>query len=529
MSRRAARKTPARAKPVRQPASPTPTAADTPLMSLDEETWRWALVASLGICFAHLFTQRLSPLLLYPDEAQYWVWSRSLAFGYFSKPPMIAWIIAGTTALLGDAEPFVRVSSPLFHAAAGLFVYGAGRNLYDGRVGLIGLLIYALCPGVQIGAFVVSTDSPLCAFLAAALWLYAELQDASARRRLALAAGFGLALGLAFLTKYAVLYALIGVALHLIASKAARRAWTLPAALLALAVFALVAAPNLAWNAAHGFATVAHTANSAAWSGKDLFNFAALGTFLGAQLGVFGPAPFVILVVGGTILAWRRQLSEADTLLVAWAAPPLVIISVEAFVARAYINWAAVAYVPGSVVVAAWLMRWKAWRWTAAIVAGDALIAAILMAVFIHPALADAVGASKALKGLRGWRDLVLLIEQRAQREQLTAPLTAVAVDDRYLYNEGLYYGRNYFGVQGPPLVVWLSGPAPRNEAEVAAPLTVANGRRVVGASFEGEFAVPMMKSFATATDREIDTVGLDRKNSRRLDTFLGEGFLGRR
>jgi len=529
MSRRAARKTPAKAKTVRQPAPPPPNAEATPLMSLDQETWRWALVASLGLCFAHLFTQRLSPLQLYPDEAQYWVWSRSLAFGYFSKPPMIAWIIAGTTALLGDAEPFVRFSSPLFHTAAGLFVYGAGRKLYDGRVGLVGLLIYALCPGVQIGAFVVSTDSPLCAFLAAALWLYAELQDAAGRQRLIFAAGFGLALGLAFLTKYAVLYALISVALHLIASKTARRAWTWPAALLALAVFALVAAPNLVWNATHGFATVAHTATSAAWTGRDLFHLTALGTFLGAQLGIFGPAPFLILVVGAAVLAWRRQLTEADGLLLAWVAPPLVIISAEAFISRAYINWAAVAYVPGSVVVAAWLTRWKAWRWTGVILGAHALIAAILMATFVTPALADAAGASRALKGLRGWRDLVLLIEQRAQREAFTAPLTAVAVDDRYLYNEGHYYGRGYFGVQGPPLVIWLPGPAPRNEAEATAPLTVANGRRVVGASFEGEFAEPMMKSFAKTTDREIDTVGLDRKDSRRLDTFLGEGFIGRR
>ena len=30
---------------------------------------------------------------LYPDEAQYWLWSRTLDFGYFSKPPMVAWTI----------------------------------------------------------------------------------------------------------------------------------------------------------------------------------------------------------------------------------------------------------------------------------------------------------------------------------------------------------------------------------------------------------------------------------------------------
>ena len=36
------------------------------------------------------------------DEAQYWTWSRELAFGYFSKPPMIAWVIRGSTKICGN-------------------------------------------------------------------------------------------------------------------------------------------------------------------------------------------------------------------------------------------------------------------------------------------------------------------------------------------------------------------------------------------------------------------------------------------
>lgn len=34
---------------------------------------------------------------LFMDEAQYWAWSRDLALGYFSKPPLIAWIIHGAS------------------------------------------------------------------------------------------------------------------------------------------------------------------------------------------------------------------------------------------------------------------------------------------------------------------------------------------------------------------------------------------------------------------------------------------------
>ncbi|HBF89968.1 MAG TPA: hypothetical protein DDX09_02270, partial [Hyphomonas atlantica] len=39
----------------------------------------------------------ISPLNLYADEAQYWRWGETLESGYYSKPPMIAWVIhAGT-------------------------------------------------------------------------------------------------------------------------------------------------------------------------------------------------------------------------------------------------------------------------------------------------------------------------------------------------------------------------------------------------------------------------------------------------
>ena len=46
--------------------------------------------------------------------------------------------------------------------------------------------------------------------------------------------------------------------------------------------------PNLAWNAAHGFATFAHTADNAKWGGSLLKPGKGL-EFLGAQFAVFGP------------------------------------------------------------------------------------------------------------------------------------------------------------------------------------------------------------------------------------------------
>ena len=50
------------------------------------------LVISSGILkfFAIFYTD----FNLFGDEAQYWVWSQNLNLGYYSKPPLLAWLIS---------------------------------------------------------------------------------------------------------------------------------------------------------------------------------------------------------------------------------------------------------------------------------------------------------------------------------------------------------------------------------------------------------------------------------------------------
>src|SRR6188474_3469351 len=88
---------------------------------------RAAVLLTLALTFARLIALFRTPLELYPDEAQYWLWSRTLDVGYYSKPPLIAWAIWATTSFAGDAEPWVRLSAPLFQAGATLLVFAIGR------------------------------------------------------------------------------------------------------------------------------------------------------------------------------------------------------------------------------------------------------------------------------------------------------------------------------------------------------------------------------------------------------------------
>ncbi|HEX4096679.1 MAG TPA: glycosyltransferase family 39 protein, partial [Caulobacteraceae bacterium] len=116
-------------------------------------------MARLAVLFA-------TPVELYPDEAQYWLWSRSLDWGYVSKPPLIAWIIRLTTAIGGDGEAWVRLAAPLVHAGAMLVLYPVGKRLYGPAVGLLGAVLYGLMPAVQVSALFIATDAPMMLFLA---------------------------------------------------------------------------------------------------------------------------------------------------------------------------------------------------------------------------------------------------------------------------------------------------------------------------------------------------------------------------
>jgi len=499
---------------------------------------RFALALVILLTVLRLSAIFATPLELNPEEAQYWLWSRTLDFGYFSKPPMIAWAIWLTTAIGGDAEAWVRFSAPLFHAVAGLALFGVGRRLYDDWTGVAATAVYLLMPGVALSSFILATDAPLLCFLALALLAYVTVQRGG--RTLLPAAGLGAALGLAMLSKYAAVYGLIAIGLHLALSREARAAWSLKTAAVAALALAAVMAPNVIWNANHDFATVGHTAANANLGGR-LFNPGEMLSFLGGQFGVFGPVPFGVLIGGAAVLAWRRRLQPQDLMLLCFALPPLGVVTIGALLSRANDNWAASAYVAGAVLAAALLVRWRARWWLAGGLGLQAILAIGMLLIVADPTLADRIGQSNAIKRARGWEQMSKSVVSQAQLAQLNGGLTAVAVDDRFLFNAMSYYGRDYFGgPDAPPLTIWLRRSHAGNQAEATAPLTPALGRRVLVVSLEGLQADRVRADFAASQTvtilRQIlgikcaaryagDEKKFEHRCLRRETLILGEGF----
>src|SRR5258708_1270454 len=82
--------------------------------------------------------------------------------------------------------------------------------------------------------------------------------------------------------------------------------------------------------------------------------------FLAAQFAVFGPAVFGVAIAAVVALPGGKSSSRllpADRILLAFALPPLVVVTVTAGLVHAYANWAAAAFVPLAVLAAAILVR----------------------------------------------------------------------------------------------------------------------------------------------------------------------------
>lgn len=154
--------------------------------------------------------------LFFPDETRYaeipremrasgdWVVPRLNGFLYFEKPVLGYWLNAVSQELFGETRFAVRLPSAL---AAGLSVLSillllGRRKSEDSAIALIASGLFLICPLVFMCGTYAVLDGPFSAFftLAMALFFRGNMEESTKKKRLFYAA-FGVAGGLAFLTK----------------------------------------------------------------------------------------------------------------------------------------------------------------------------------------------------------------------------------------------------------------------------------------------------------------------------------------
>lgn len=476
----------------------------------------YALLTAL--CLGLLLAVRLAALYvskvdLVMDEAQYWTWSRDFEFGYFSKPPLIAWAIRAMSETCGASEACTRAAAPILYTLTSGLLFAIGRTLFDARVGFWSAILFATIPGVSYASALITTDAPLIFLWTLMLLSWVMLVR---RKSMGYAILLGVAIGTGLLAKQAMIYAVLCIACHAIVSREAREALlggrAIVAGLIAFALFS----PNIVWNAEHGWPTAKHTGANMGWRPPYIHPL-ELAEFIGAQFALFGPILFAVFARAGL-----RHLRKTDdpnkTLLLSFSLPILTILIVQALLSRAHGNWAATAYPAATVFVTAVLLEHERRVLMAISLTLHLVVAA---AIAIAPAFARSWTPFEQLLFLRssiGWGETADAVRKLLSQEKYGA----VLVDTRDLAAELLYYMRD----EPTPLYVWKRRPEPHHHYEMTRPFVAGTKEPILFVSL-----VPCRKSvtrhFTSVTPIPAIRVPLVKQETRTVYACRLSGFRG--
>jgi len=437
---------------------------------------------------------------LVPDETYYWLWAQHPAFGYYDHPPMVAWWI-GAFTWLSDAALLVRLPFLLSFAVLGWLVYDTGKTLFSATVARRALLWLNACLLLSVGAVIATPDPPSVLMWACGLWALARLQ-ASGKGQWWLV--FGLFAGLGVEAKYTNFFLGLGVLLWVLLDKPARKwlltPWPWLGGLIALAAMA----PNLLWNAHHGWISFAKQFGRI--EGSHL-TAQYLPEFVISQLVLINPLIF-IFVVSGVMAWWKARGDSRLTLLIALPLPLLAYMLLHVFHDRIQGNWPAPVY-PGLILLAAVAAEGgkpgRAREWAAPLGIGLSMLALVLMA--LSPALPQQSGT--AALGL-GWDTLT----RHIRAKQVETGAGWIATTDYNSQGELSYHGQSLLDGGIVPVSERERYNWPAFEGERSRALIVVNASH----------APDLAKCFTDL--REAGTVSRLQKPGRKSDFRLYTGLL---
>lgn len=281
-----------------------------------------------------------------PDEAQYWTWSRSLDWGYYSKPPGIAWQIGLGTQLFGQNEWGVRSFSVFFAFVQAFAVYrlGVASGLLTQTAFWCAILM-AFSPLGIAGSLLAITDGGfLLCWTGACIALASALYQKKEPNPLVL----GLFVLGGALFKWPIYFFWIFVFLF--------RHWYYPNQKISSLAWGILLSlggllPSLWWNGSHNWATFRHVlATLQGGSGHRANGNPA--EFLGSQALLLSPILFILLLFA--LWHWlqrRRQLPPALFFCGFATLASLGIGVIASFFQKLQGNWIIFAYPTGLIVL----------------------------------------------------------------------------------------------------------------------------------------------------------------------------------
>jgi len=431
----------------------------------DHCRWRnYFLVLLIAATVWRLLFVFIAPLDLVPDEAYYWDWGRRPSLGYYSKPPLIAWINTLSSAIFGTvhAAPYtVRLPAVLFGAVTLSILYVFASRLFNRQVGFWTAVLTAFLPATCALNFLMTIDAPLVCYWIAALysfWRTVEKKDSNKGWWLVTAFFCGLGL----LSKQMMLVFLLLMLIFLLFSHEDRFRLKTPWPYLTIFIALLFLLPPLWWNMSNDWITLKHTAGHFDGNRSFFDFFKTFSEFVGGQLLFMSPLLVIIFAcLAAVFLKKIKLLDRRVRLLFIFSALPLLGFILMSFRQRINANWPAVYYPAGFVLVTAWGMesisagkRMNSWRrlFPATVYSGLGLTILTYGLVFIFSFISLGGGKFDPLARLKGWRQLGTQISSLLTQRPDPRRVFLLA-DERQTASEMGFY------VQGQPVVYqWNDG-----------------------------------------------------------------------
>ncbi len=377
--------------PMRSPALSNSTTQSTSGL-VNVFRWQYLLIPVLFVILRSAFAAVTE---LQADEAYYWVWSRSLAAGYFDHPPLVAALIRLSTALLGHSEWAVRLPAVLM--GGGTIVAGTLlASLLGAKPRALTALQLALFafPLLHVAGAIITPDTPAVFFVT--LSLVAGILCYRQSDRALWWILLGAACGLAMLSKYTAVVP-CSVLLLALAMTRAPNGWR---AVMAGAIAAIILSPVLVWNYHHDWVSFRfQLAHGLGREGRNAW--VSVGEYLGGLLAAATPILAVMMIGRGALSLRRDDFPRRLVALSSMATLGFFLVSSVRH--KVEVNWPSSAWVPLLVLLIASCDLERAGRYRRWIYAGICVSGIMSFALMLPPAIHARVARDLPTTRTGGW------------------------------------------------------------------------------------------------------------------------------
>lgn len=420
------------------------------LIKLDSFKNNYLFLLIFIILCIRIVSLYFSPLEVQGDEAQYWYWSTYFDWGYYSKPPLVAWIIGIFTSTFGNSIFILKLPSLLAHFLTSFVLFNLSKAFNRNTEESLWLSItYLLFFAVSLSSNIISTDPFLLLFWSSSLLFFKICLNKKSIKNIILTSIF---VALGFYAKYAMIYFFLSSIILILFTDNKKE---LVKSILIISFFVLIfISPHLYWVYSTNWVTFIHTGDNFNWN-ASLYNFEQLINFIVSQFFISTP---IILFIFIKQFAKTKKFIQSYSFEIAFSLPILVLITAQSFISRANANWSSVAFI--GVTMIAVNILYKNYKKIFLLNTALGLVVLILISVFIiNP---PNISPFNKLMGMEDAAKEIQFLDESLNSDY-------IVFDDRMNIAKFLYY----LPSKNKKLKYLSYGDHPGNHFEMLMPITI--------------------------------------------------------